>query len=156
MSIDLCVEKIIELCKENQLKIATAESFTAGLIASTIADIPGASDILFGGAVTYMVEAKNLFLDIPMDFINKYGVVSKQVCNKMAYNISRLCNTDFGIGSTGYAGPGKDAGHVFVSIYYDNKFYTKEMYLKMSRNKVRRIASNAVLLKLFKIIKEVK
>lgn len=150
------VAELISICTDKNIKISTAESFTAGLIASTIASCPGASNILYGGAVTYMTEAKNNFLNIPMDYIDKYGVVSKEVCKKMAYSISQICNTNVGIGATGNAGPGTDAGHVFVSIFYKKKFYTLEMFLDKNRNEVRETAVNTVILKLLEIIKEVK
>lgn len=156
MQINNHVARLITICTDKNIKIATAESFTAGLIASTIASCPGASNILYGGAITYMTEAKNNFLNIPMDYIEKYGVVSKEVCKKMAFNISKICNTDIGIGATGNAGPGEDAGHVFVSIFYKKKFYTLEMFLNKSRNKVRETAVKTVILKLLEIIKEVK
>ena len=150
---DEIIPRLIQICTDRNIKIATAESFTAGLIASTIASYPGASNILYAGAVTYMVEAKNQFLGIPFEFINKFGVVSKAVSNKMASNIRRICDTDIGIGATGYAGPGTDEGHVFVSICYDNKLYNLEMNINKTRNEVRETATYAVLKKLLVLLK---
>lgn len=153
--LDLLCKDIVDIAIKKELTISTAESFTAGLIASSIARIPGASNVLYGGAVTYMVEAKTMFLGIPREYIERYGVVSKNVANKMAMQIRNKTGSDFGIGSTGYAGPGEEAGHVFVSIADDKKVYNLEMNLSLSRNMVRLTASKTVLEKLLSIIREV-
>ena len=148
-------QSIVDIAIKKELTISTAESFTAGLIASSIARIPGASNVLYGGAVTYMVEAKTMFLGIPRDYIDTHGVVSKNVANQMAIQIRNKTASDFGIGTTGYAGPGEEAGHVFVSIADDKKVYNLEMNLSFSRNMVRLTASKTVLEKLLSIIREV-
>ena len=153
--LDVLCKEVVGTAIKKELTISTAESFTAGLIASSIARIPGASNVLYGGAVTYMVEAKTKFLDIPKDYIEHYGVVSKNVANQMAIQIRNKTGSDFGIGTTGYAGPGDEAGHVFVSIASDKKVYNLEMNLLLSRNMVRLTASKAVLNKLLSIIREV-
>ncbi|WP_296254694.1 CinA family protein [uncultured Ezakiella sp.] len=153
--LDVLCKEVVGTAIKKELTISTAESFTAGLIASSIARIPGASNVLYGGAVTYMVEAKTKFLDIPRDYIEHYGVVSKNVANQMAIQIRNKTGSDFGIGTTGYAGPGDEAGHVFVSIASDKKIYNLEMNLSLSRNMVRLTASKAVLKKLLSIIREV-
>lgn len=153
--LDILCKEVVGTAIKKELTISTAESFTAGLIASSIARIPGASNVLYGGAVTYMVEAKTKFLDIPRDYIEHYGVVSKNVANQMAIQIRNKTGSDFGIGTTGYAGPGDEAGHVFVSIASDKKIYNLEMNLSLSRNMVRLTASKAVLKKLLSIIREV-
>lgn len=153
--LDLLCKEIVDIAIKKELTISTAESFTAGLIASSIARIPGASNVLYGGAVTYMVEAKTMFLGIPRDFIETHGVVSKNVANQMAIQIRNKTASDFGIGTTGYAGPGEEAGHVFVSIADDKKVYNLEMNLSLSRNMVRLTASKTVLEKLLSIIREV-
>lgn len=153
--LDLLCKKIVDIAIKKELTISTAESFTAGLIASSIARIPGASNVLYGGAVTYIVEAKTMFLGIPRDYIETHGVVSKNVANQMAIQIRNKTASDFGIGTTGYAGPGEEAGHVFVSIADDKKVYNLEMNLSLSRNMVRLTASKTVLEKLLSIIREV-
>lgn len=153
--LDLLCKDIVDIAIKKELTISTAESFTAGLIASSIARIPGASNVLYGGAVTYMVKAKTMFLGIPRDYIDTHGVVSKNVANQMAIQIRNKTASDFGIGTTGYAGPGEEAGHVFVSIADDKKVYNLEMNLSLSRNMVRLTASKTVLEKLLSIIREV-
>lgn len=153
--LDLLCKEIVDIAIKKELTISTAESFTAGLIASSIARIPGASNVLYGGAVTYMVEAKTMFLGIPRDYIETHGVVSKNVANQMAIQIRNKTASDFGIGTTGYAGPDEEAGHVFVSIADDKKVYNLEMNLSLSRNMVRLTASKTVLEKLLRIIREV-
>lgn len=105
--VTLAAETVALLNKRN-LTVAVAESITGGLIASKIVDVPGASNVLYEGAVTYSVESKCNRLGLNPHFIDEYGVVSAQVARKMA--LAQLENADFSISTTGYAGPTADDG----------------------------------------------
>lgn len=98
--------------------VATAESITGGLIASSLVAIPGASNVLYEGAVTYTIESKSQRLGISPHFIDQYGVVSSQVAKEMA--MSQLANADFSVATTGFAGPTADGknpvGLCYVAI----------------------------------------
>ena len=78
----------------------------AGMIASTIADIPGASAVLRGGAVTYCDEIKHRVLGVEQETLDRYTAVSHQTAREMAVGSLELYQSDIAVSATGYAGPG--------------------------------------------------
>ncbi|MBQ2903524.1 MAG: competence/damage-inducible protein A [Clostridia bacterium] len=113
-------QRVVELLKESGLKIATAESCTAGYIPKRITDIAGASNIFEFGAVTYSNKMKINILGVNPVTIEKYGVYSEETAREMAAGIRRLSGADIGISVTGIAGPDGDgekpAGLCFVAL----------------------------------------
>jgi len=117
------VHYLVNFCKKNNLTLSVAESCTGGLIAATITEIPGASEIFKGGIVSYSNEWKQKILDVPYMTIEKFGAVSKECAEKMVVNLCNKYNTDIGISVTGIAGPTggspeKPIGLVYIGIYY--------------------------------------
>ena len=70
--------QIGELLRTRQLKLATAESCTGGLIASRITDVPGSSDYFVGGVAAYAYEAKVAMLNVSWDTLRTFGAVSRK------------------------------------------------------------------------------
>ena len=104
---DKPIERVVfELLVEKRKTFATAESCTGGNIAHVITLVPGSSDIFKGSAVTYATPMKTKVLGVPVETIEKYGVVSQQVVEDMAIGVRDLMETDFGVATTGIAGPG--------------------------------------------------
>jgi nicotinamide-nucleotide amidase len=102
----MTLEKVIgDLLRERGWTLAIAESCTGGLVCDHITDVPGSSDYLEGGMVTYSNESKAKHLGIPSDYIKRYGAVSPQVARKMAQGVRKTFNTTFGLSTTGVAGP---------------------------------------------------
>ena len=97
---------IVERAGELGVTVSTAESLTAGMIASTIADIPGASAVLRGGAVTYCDEIKHRVLGVGQETLDRYTAVSYQAAREMATGSLELYRCDIAVSATGYAGPG--------------------------------------------------
>lgn len=97
---------IVERASVHGATVSTAESLTAGMIASTIADIPGASAVLRGGAVTYCDEIKHRVLGVEQETLNRYTAVSFQTAREMATGSLELYQSDIAVSATGYAGPG--------------------------------------------------
>lgn len=97
---------IVERASAHGVTVSTAESLTAGMIASTIADIPGASAVLRGGAVTYCDEIKHRVLGVKKDTLDRYTAVSYQTAREMAAGSLELYQSDIAVSATGYAGPG--------------------------------------------------
>jgi nicotinamide-nucleotide amidase len=87
------------------LKLATAESCTGGLIASTLTEIAGSSDVVDRGFVTYSNEAKSEMLGVPPDLIGRVGAVSAEVAMAMAEGAVRHSRADVAVSVTGIAGP---------------------------------------------------
>lgn len=112
-------ERVLELCRERKFTLATAESCTGGLVAVTITDIPGSSDVFDRGIITYSNEAKQMLLGVPKEMLDEFGAVSAPVAKAMAEGVIRATNTHVGVSVTGIAGPDggseeKPVGLVFV------------------------------------------
>lgn len=142
-SLDLVVAKLI--C-EKKLTIATAESCTGGMIASSLVSYPGISEVFMEGAVTYSNEAKVRRLGVKVETLNKYGAVSEETAKEMAEGIAREANTDIGIATTGIAGPGggteeKPVGLVYVGVFIKGKTIVEKLNLSGNREAVRRKAT---------------
>ncbi|MBL8598715.1 MAG: CinA family protein [Devosia sp.] len=86
--------------------IVTAESCTGGLIAGALTDVPGSSEAVFGGYVTYANEAKAGMIGVDRDLIRAHGAVSEQVARAMAEGALKASGAAIAIAVTGIAGPG--------------------------------------------------
>ena len=92
------------------LTVATAESLTAGLVSATLADTPGVSAILRGGAVTYATDAKASVLGVDADLLASGGPVQEEVALQMANGALALFGAELAVATTGVAGPGPSDG----------------------------------------------
>lgn len=99
------VGTLLDLCKHKNIMVATAESCTGGLIAGTLTEISGSSEMLDRGFVTYSNEAKTDMLGVRADMIEQYGAVSGEVAAAMAEGALARANADLTIAVTGIAGP---------------------------------------------------
>jgi nicotinamide-nucleotide amidase len=100
------------------LRIATAESCTGGLIAASLTDIPGSSDVFERGFVTYSNESKTELLGIPASLIAEHGAVSEQVARAMSAGALAHSPADVAIAVTGIAGPGGGTAEKPVGLVY--------------------------------------
>lgn len=138
-------EIIYNLLKDKDLKIMCAESITGGLVASKLIDIPGMSDHLKESLIVYSNEAKIKYLNVSRETIDQYGVVSRETCEEMICGILKNYDTDIAIATTGYAGPGLNAGLSYVGVGYKDKIAIYDIHFKGERNKVRnRVARRAL------------
>ena len=94
-------------CSGVALLIATAESCTGGLLAGLLTEIPGSSDMVERGFVTYSNAAKTELLGVPADLIARHGAVSEEVARAMAEGALRNTPADVAVSVTGIAGPGR-------------------------------------------------
>lgn len=97
---------LLELCRRKTLRIATAESCTGGLIAATLTDIAGSSDVFDRGFVTYSNAAKQAMLGVPADTLVRFGAVSRETAEAMASGALANSLADLAVAVTGIAGPG--------------------------------------------------
>lgn len=132
------VSKAASLLIGNGMTISAAESLTAGLFMSELAEQPGISAALAGGVVTYTAEAKKEQLGIPASLLEEKGIVSEETASAMARAVREKFGTDFGVGLTGAAGPdphdGKPGGAVWIAIASGNEIRTRELLLSGMRN----------------------
>lgn len=136
---------VFDLLKKKHKTITAAESLTAGLFQSSIADFSGSSSVFNGGFVTYSIEEKSKMLQIPLEKLQEHGVVSYFTAEKMAEQSRKLIDADFGIGLTGVAGPdsleGHPAGTVFIGIATREKVHSIRVLIGgRRRSDVRHIA----------------
>lgn len=99
-------ELLLADCRDAKIKIATAESCTGGLIAALLTEIPGSSDVVERGFVTYSNEAKRDSLGVPGDLIADFGAVSEPVARAMAEGALNNSRAQISVSVTGVAGPG--------------------------------------------------
>jgi len=99
-------ETLLAAARTQGLKIATAESCTGGLIAGLLTEIPGSSDILDRGFVTYSNQAKEEMLGVSGAMIRQHGAVSEAVARAMAEGAIRNSTAQLSVAVTGVAGPG--------------------------------------------------
>ncbi|NEG54454.1 CinA family protein [Bifidobacterium platyrrhinorum] len=126
MQRDTFAAAILKTCESHGLRIACAESLTAGLLADAFVRIPGASNVFLGSAVTYDIRAKASILGVDRALLAREGAVHPEVARQMAVLAARLYaqpedgDTVIGLSTTGVAGPGPDgdkpAGLVYVGI----------------------------------------
>jgi nicotinamide-nucleotide amidase len=124
-------EQIGKVLRKNNLTLATAESFTGGLISDWITDVPGSSEYFLGSVISYSNESKVRDLGVSYDTIKNFGAVSEQVALEMVTGVQKLFGSDCAIASTGIAGPGgatktKPVGLCFLSSVNKNKTFVKE------------------------------
>jgi nicotinamide-nucleotide amidase len=99
------LESVLRYLGDNNLKVVTAESCTAGLIASTLAEIPGCGPVLECAFVTYSVEAKAGILGVNRDTVDRFNLTSEEVAREMSEGALRLSRANLAISDTGLAGP---------------------------------------------------
>jgi len=114
-------EQAINLAREQQLTISTAESCTGGGIGATITAIDGSSKVYTGGIISYSNDVKTNLLDVPENTILKHGAVSKQTAIAMAEGARKALCADLAISVTGVAGPtggtlDKPVGTVWIGL----------------------------------------
>jgi nicotinamide-nucleotide amidase len=110
--------RLLDACRKDGLRIATAESCTGGLIAGLLTEIAGSSDVVERGFVTYSNAAKIEALGVPADLIARHGAVSEPVARAMAEGALAHSPADIAVSVTGFAGPaGGSAAKPVGTVY---------------------------------------
>ncbi len=121
--------------------IATAESLTAGLLAATLAGVPGASEVLRGGLITYTEQTKVLLAGVAPQILEEVGPVAAPTARALAVGARQRCDATWGVGLTGVAGPephgGHDVGTVFMGLAGPADTEVVELRLSGSRWDIR-------------------
>lgn len=142
-----CIEKVVvNLLLERNLKIATAESCTGGMMSEMITAVPNSSAVFEIGLTSYSNRIKQYALSVPKETLINYGAVSKQTAAAMALGVKNLSGADFGIGITGVAGPssseGKPVGTVYIALCDGTHYWVRKLSLSpfYTRDEIRRCA----------------
>lgn len=133
---------VVDLLKKHNLKLAAAESCTGGMLTSRIVNVPGASDVLQEGFITYSNSAKCRYLGVSSETLEEFGAVSSQTAREMADGAADVSGCEVSVSVTGIAGPGggtakKPVGLIFIACHIGDETTVKELRLKGSREKIR-------------------
>ncbi|MBE6895116.1 MAG: competence/damage-inducible protein A [Ruminococcaceae bacterium] len=146
VDVDNAETVIVDTLKKSMQTVATAESCTGGRISSRITAVPGASQVFELGLCTYSNKQKVEMLDVDQDTIEEYTEVSSQVAAQMAQNVRRMAESDYGVATTGYAGPGgRDVGLVYIAVSAKDKTYVEKHHFAGSREVIINLASQYAL-----------
>ena len=154
-SIEVLIGKILS----NQNKsLSIAESCTGGTISSVITSQKDASKFFKGGVVTYLNELKTSILNVSEELILEKGVVSSEVAEAMALGVKKRFNSDYGIATTGNAGPTSgdnisEIGEVYIAISGPEKVFSECHQMGNHRERVINKATNKALEMLYRFIK---
>jgi nicotinamide-nucleotide amidase len=109
---------LLDLCRRKRLRIVTAESCTGGLIAATLTEIPGSSDVVERGFVTYSNEAKQAMLGVSAATLRQFGAVSRETAEAMAAGALANSPAELAVSVTGIAGPGGGSAEKPVGLVH--------------------------------------
>lgn len=148
---------VLELLKQRNETVATAESITGGGVGERLTSVPGSSGSYLGGVVTYNSDAKRRLLGLDEVLLRAHGPVSRETAAAMASGIRDRLEATFGIGITGNAGPtsdvdGKPVGLVMVAIAGSKGIEISENQYRGTRDDIRRRASQEALVLLRSIL----
>ena len=129
---------------------ATAESCTGGMVAAALTDVPGASDVVLAGIVTYSNSAKQDLLGVSADSLSRFGAVSEQVACEMATGARHRTGASVAVAITGIAGPGgsafKPEGRVCFAVASDAGVQAQTVeFGPLGRDRVRAAARDHAL-----------
>ncbi|WP_053756722.1 MULTISPECIES: CinA family protein [Streptomyces] len=112
--------EVIRLLTVRGETLAVAESLTGGLVAAELTSVPGASKVFRGSVTAYATELKHRMLGVDATLLAQRGAVDPQVAAEMAAGVRKVLGADWGIATTGVAGPepqdGQPVGTVFVAL----------------------------------------
>ncbi|MCG2620342.1 CinA family protein [Arthrobacter sp. I2-34] len=158
MPLTAAAEEVVLAAIAKKITVATAESLTAGMVASALATVPGASGTLQGGIVSYQNSVKSSLLGVDADLLERNGAVDADVARQMAAGARRALQADVGISTTGAAGPephgGKSVGTVFVGVATAAGSRAVEFRFDGDRAEIRLQAAAAALAELRRAVVE--
>lgn len=147
-------EAVLERLRLYGRKLSVAESLTGGMITSDLVSVPGCSECLLEGVVTYSNESKVARLGVNPTTLSTFGAVSAQVACQMASGLMRT-GVHYAISTTGIAGPSggtpeKPVGLVYIGVADEIKCEAKECLFEGTREEIRKLAANTALFLLWK------
>jgi nicotinamide-nucleotide amidase len=108
---------VLDALRSRGQTLAVAESLTGGLLAATIVDVPGASAVFRGGLVVYATDLKATLAGVDADLLAARGPVDPEVARQLARGARDRCGADWGLSTTGVAGPDPQGGMPVGTVY---------------------------------------
>jgi PncC family amidohydrolase len=156
------MEQVVEnqigaLLREKGWTLTTAESFTGGLIADRITNVPGSSDYFQAGLITYAYEAKVSLLGVSWDTLKAHGAVSRETVLEMAAGARQRVGVDIAVSVSGIAGPGgglpnKPVGTAWVALAAADGQWARRFHFPGDRREVKEAGAEAALLMLLEYL----
>lgn len=151
--------KLIAVCRERGLTLATAESCTGGLIGAVLTAIPGASAVVDGGIICYQNRIKSTLLGVSPETLETVGAVSEACAAQMAAGAMRALGSDLAMAVTGIAGPGggsaeKPVGLVFTAVAFRGQTQVCRNIFSGDRDAVRAATVRKVLTMALRCLEE--
>ena len=129
--------------------VAVAESLTGGLLAAEFVSVPGASRAFRGSVTAYATELKSSVLGVDAELLAAKGAVDPQVAAQMAEGVRWLMGADYGVATTGVAGPdpqdGQPVGTVYLAVAGPSGLFDSSLRLSQGRATIRRRTVEAAL-----------
>ncbi|MFF4699227.1 CinA family protein [Streptomyces chattanoogensis] len=140
----------LEALAERGQSLAVAESLTGGLVAGELTAVPGASRVVRGSVTAYATGIKRDVLGVDGALLAARGAVDAEVARQMASGVRRVLGADWGVATTGVAGPepqdGQPVGTVFVAVEGpDGTSEVRRLALDGDRDRIRRNTVQAAL-----------
>ena len=132
--IDKKAQNVVQCLIEKNLSVSCAESCTGGLLSSAITSVSGASGVFECGVVSYSERIKEELVGVPVDVIERYGVVSAETAVAMAKGVGNISRSDIAVGITGLAGPKSETdvlpvGTVYIAIVFRDRVHAENLRL---------------------------
>ncbi|MFI7605409.1 CinA family protein [Micromonospora sp. NPDC049366] len=135
---------VVHSLAERHETLATVESLTGGLLSASIVEIAGVSGVYRGGMVVYATELKATLAGVPASLLEERGPVDPDVAMALAEGGRQRCGADWGLATTGVAGPepqdGKPVGLVYVAVAGPGGSSVRQLDLDGGRAHVRAAA----------------
>lgn len=157
---EVSLEKaVVDLLQANNLSVACAESCTGGMVAARLINVPGVSENMKVGYITYSNKAKRKLLGVRKGTLDKKGAVSAEVAEEMAKGLAMVSKADITVATTGIAGPDggsddKPVGLVYIACGVKGKVRVEKFHFSGNRQKVRESAAASALILMRKCILE--
>ena len=141
---------VAELSRRGET-LASAESVTGGMIGALLTDVPGASATYLGGVISYATRLKVTLAGVDRSTLAEVGPVAERTAAEMARGVAERCNSDWGLATTGVAGPepqdGHQVGQVFVAVSHSTRAVSRveELSLQGGRASIRHQTVEAAL-----------
>lgn len=152
-------KRVLNKARVHRLHIVTAESCTGGLIAASLTEIAGSSDVVEGGFIAYADYAKTALLNVPESLLKNVGAVSEEVARAMAKGALENSSAELSIAVTGIAGPGggtalKPVGLVHLAAARDGRVAEHRVchFGDIGRSEVRLMTVDAALKLLLRVM----
>lgn len=148
------VEKtLVKLLLKNNMTISFAESCTGGMLASTLINVSGSSNVINESYVTYSEEAKMRILGVSKETLNKYTVYSSEVAEEMAEGLKKVTHANVCASVTGKAEDESGICKCDYCIIVNDSKVLENVSFQGSRNQVRTMQTKHIMNRIIEILR---